>query len=218
MVEQPQWSRSWLTQSDVHDIEQAITEVETKTNAEIVPMLVRSSSTTGHVPWLLSADFLMVILMADAVFDFRRYTELYSLWLTLAIAVVIAVSFALARLDAFQRFAVTADDRDLQVNQRAELEFYEAGLQKTENRTGILLLVSLMEHRAVVIADKSIAEKVAPETWTKVVDTLVGGAKNNALGKAYRDAIKICGEIVSPHFPITPGNENELHDHLIIKD
>lgn len=218
MVEQPHWSRSWLTAADVQNIEQTIAAVETKTNAEIVPMLVRSSSTTGHVPWLLSAYFFMIILAADAVFDFRHYTEFYSIWLTLAIGVIFAASFALGRLGAFQRFAVTADDRDLQVNQRAQLEFYQAGLQKTENRTGILLLVSLMEHRAVVIADKSIAEKVPAETWTRVVDTLVGGAKNKALGKAYTDAIKFCGEIVNPHFPITPGNENELHDHLIIKD
>ncbi len=101
---------------------------------------------------------------------------------------------------------------------RAEVEFYEHGIGQTQGNTGILLFVSLMEHRAVVLADHSIAEKLDAEIWNEVVELMIDGVKGRDLAGGMRAAILRCGELLSPHFPIDEADANELRDHLIVKD
>jgi putative membrane protein len=101
---------------------------------------------------------------------------------------------------------------------RAEIEFYELGLSETEARTGVLLFVSLMEHRAVVLADQGIAEKLDSEIWNGVVDQMVAGVKRADFAGGMCAGIERCGALLAPHFPAAAENANELRDHLVIKD
>ena len=43
------------------------------------------------------------------------------------------------------------------------------------------------------------------------------GAKQRDLAAGYCAAIERCGDLLEAHFPIDPGDENELRDHLIVK-
>ena len=46
-----------------------------------------------------------------------------------------------------------------------------------QGRTGILSFVSLLEPRAIVLADHAIAEKLSAEIWQEPVDLLIQGVK-----------------------------------------
>ncbi|MCX7978463.1 MAG: TPM domain-containing protein, partial [Bdellovibrionaceae bacterium] len=59
------WVEKYLSAEDREAISQKIAEVESKTSAEIVPVLVPSSTSTGHVPWLLTSLFAIVILSLE---------------------------------------------------------------------------------------------------------------------------------------------------------
>src|SRR5690606_39064631 len=104
------------------------------------------------------------------------------------------LAYVLARRPSVQRLFIALPDRLLQVQRRAQLEFYEAGLMKTDQRTGILIFVSMMEHQAVVLADRSIAEKVDSEEWLGVIEKLLNGIKRGDAKTGFVDAIRRCGD------------------------
>ena len=79
-------------------------------------------------------------------------------------------------------------------------------------------MVSLMEHRAVVLADHGISEKLDDAIWSEVVDLMISGVKQGDLAGGMCKAIEKCGELLTEHFPIAEDDANELHDHLIVKD
>lgn len=100
------------------------------------------------------------------------------------------------------------------VEKRAEKEFLALGIQQTEDRTGVLIMLSLRERRAVVKADKSINDKVPAGTWEKVVDLAVAGIQQGKAGEGISDAVLETGRILTQHFPIKPGDKNELADDV----
>jgi putative membrane protein len=98
------------------------------------------------------------------------------------------------------------------------LEFHAAGLDRTAGATGVLLFVSAAERRAVVLADKTVAEHLSPDAWSGVIDELLRGLRRGDLGQGFVDAILHCGKIIAPLVPPRAGKSNELADALIIKD
>lgn len=214
----PQWATSALGASGHERIEQAIAKAEATTSGEIVPVLVRKSSTTGHVPLLVFSLLLLAAYIADLpalASDWLGSDPIgiAACWLTAA-----GVGYWVSRFDWVDRLMTPRPDQMRQVDLRAQLEFYELDLGKTDGRTGVLLMVSLMEHRAVVLADHGISEKLDTEAWQEVVDLMIGGVKGGDLAEGMCAAIERCGELLTPHFPIAGDDANELHDHLIVKE
>jgi putative membrane protein len=123
-----------------------------------------------------------------------------------------------SRFDIVDRLLTPQPDQVHQVDMRAELEFFELDLSQTEGRTGVLLMVSLMEHRAVILADKGISEKLDAEVWQEVVALMIAGVKRGDLTGGMCAAIERCGSLLAAEFPLAEGDVNELHDHLIVKD
>jgi putative membrane protein len=117
-----------------------------------------------------------------------------------------------------QRFFLPRSEQTLAVERRALLEFYAADLKQTKGGTGILLFVSLLEHRAVVLADKGIAQHCKPAIFDAVVQDLIRGAKNRDLGLGYEQAIRRCSDLLQPYFPRLDSDRNELADGLLIKE
>ena len=218
MRELPSWARSLLGTDGAGRIETAIADAESRTSGEIVPMIVRRSSTVGHVPLLAFCLLLLGVLLSNFPVYLARLGGLHWMWLTGSWALAFALAVALSRLDVTQRLLTSRLDQTLQVEMRAEVEFYEQGVGRTEGNTGILLYVSLMERRAVVLADRAIAEKVDGQVWQELVDLMIQGVKHGEFADGMVQAIQRCGELLSPHFPIPEGDVNELRDHLVVKE
>jgi putative membrane protein len=139
-------------------------------------------------------------------------------WVVLDLVLLLALACIAGRIQAVQRWLTTAGDRALQAGMRAEVEFYEHGLQHTAGGTGILLFVSLMERRAVVLADKSISDLLPAETWNEVIELLLSGLRKGDLAAGFVKAIERCGEILARHFPRQGSDNDELRNALVIKE
>ena len=214
----PDWSKSYLKAERVELIVEAIKKAEAKTSGEIVPMIVRRSSTVGHVPVILLSLLIALFFAVDVPGWQAGYLGEHWAWYLGDIALIMLVSSLFSKLTWVQRLLTTSEDQEDQVSMRAEIEFYESNIKNTSGSTGILLFASLMERRAVVLADKAISDKVPAEAWGEVCDLLVGGIKKGNMGLAFTEAIAKCGEILAPEFPIQPDDVNELKDQLIIKE
>lgn len=221
MTEQaiPKWATRVLGSEGHAQIEAAIAQAESNTSGEIVPLLVRRSSTVGHVPILAFSLLLIALLLAELPAVLGDWLGGYALiWMAACWLLAAAGAVALSRFDFVQRVLIPQLDEVRQVERRAQLEFYQLELSQTEGRTGVLLMVSLMEHRAVVLADHGISEKLDAEIWQEVVDLMIQGVKAGDLAAGMSRAVLRCGELLAPHFPLAEGDENELRDHLVIKE
>ncbi len=214
----PPWARERLGPDGAERIEAAIAAAESTTSGEIVPVLVRRSSTVGHVPLTAFSLLLLIVLLGELPLHLSALGGDYWIWFGASwlLAFVLAVGFS--RLDVVQRLLTPKIDQIQQVEMRAEVEFYELEVGRTEGNTGILLFVSLMEHRAVVLADRAIAEQVDGEVWQELVDLMIQGVKAGDFAGGMTRAIERCGELLSPHFPIPERDTNELRDHLVVKE
>jgi len=218
MKELPSWARGVLGHNGAERIESAIADAESRTSGEIVPLLVRRSSTVGHVPLVSFTLLLVCVFISDLPVYLAELGGPFLAWLGACWLLAGGLALGVSRLDAVQRLLTPRIDQVRQVDLRAQIEFYELEMSQTQDRTGILLLVSLMEHRAVVLADHSIAEKLDTKVWQELVDLMTQGVKRGDLAAGLTQAIQRCGELLSPHFPIADDDINELRDHLVVKE
>lgn len=101
------------------------------------------------------------------------------------------------------------------VRERALRAFYEKGLYRTKANTGVLFFISLLEHKVWVLADKGINEKIEQQTLNTFALTVSKGIKEGRACDALCQAINDAGNILAKHFPLTPGDANELSDHVL---
>lgn len=208
----PWWLQRHLRLTDIYAITQAIHACETDTDGEIVPVIVHRSVMTGHVGTICVLVLWLIAIGTVAVFELHQHW-----WEIGTVLVLLAlIGWYCGNLDGLIRLLTPKADLERMVWQRAQAEFFAQGIGRTERATGILIFLSMAEHRAVVLADHSIAAKYPPETWQQVVDLIISGLKQRQLASGLNAAIARCGAIVKPHFPKVVGASNELADRLII--
>jgi putative membrane protein len=103
------------------------------------------------------------------------------------------------------------------VRQRALQAFYEKGLYKTRFQTGILIFISLFEHIVWILADKGIYEKMHQDSLDRFAKKISQGLKEGRACETLCQTIKEMGGILSQHFPLSPGDTNELPDTVILE-
>ena len=192
-------------------VEEAIGRAESVTSGEIVPMVVDQSDAYLHV------DFIGALIVQFAAF-------LAAVWLLptfdylsiLAVQVLgLVVGFLAFRyLAPLKRICLSPKIAEEEVFEKALRVFRELELNRTAERTGILILVSLLEHRVQVLADSGINARVKSGTWDEVVEIVLAGIKRGDLCQGLCDAIERCGEILANEFPVQPDDVNELPDRL----
>lgn len=221
MIKMKKWLKNYLKPEGALLIEEAVKAAERTTAGEIVPVIVRRSSGISHVPFMLGGTLLSMLLALDIVALELQIFDRNILWLSLGVAFIPIFTFILGACDSVQRLVLNVfskDDLVQQVNLRAETIFFESGMTHTKHATGILLFVSLMERRAVVLADKAIAEVLPKDTWDHVVHLLIEGAKNRDLAQGFIEAVKLCSIILKDKFPIRTDDIDELKNTLIIQE
>jgi putative membrane protein len=211
---------SLLSQAQLDALARAIGEAEKRTSGEIRLMIVKRSTPVGHVPQVL---WLMLVALSLLVLWFERdhFVLGAPLWLIPALLFGAAViAYVLSYSATIGRLFVSMPDRRQAALARAELEFHREGLSHTQGATGILLFLSRFERQAVVLADRGIASRLDPSVWKDVVALITSGAAGSAdhLEAKLKEAISLCGRLLAEHFPIQPGDVNELPNTVIVKD
>src|ERR1700677_3707753 len=82
-----------------------------------------------------------------------------------------------------------------------------------QNRTGVLIFVSLAERYARILADDGIAQKVHAADWQAAVDALIGHMQEGRIAAGYTAAIERCATVAAAHAP-PDGSANEVPDRL----
>jgi putative membrane protein len=223
-------SPTYLSQEDHARISAAVAQAEMQSSGEIVTVLADRSD--GYVDvqlaWSAAASLLLLCAMVIAP-DF--YLGLYDRfiagwgheWTPRAIISLAAVFAALKfggvfLLQLWQplRFLLIPPPvKTMRVHERAVRAFRIGAERRTTGRTGVLIYLSMREHRAEIVADEAIATKVDPEVWGEAMQAMLVHVRERRIADGMCAAIDKVGAILAPHFPRDGTDINELPDRLI---
>lgn len=213
-----------FSEADLKRIKKAVGTAETKTSGEIVPFIIASSERYEVAIWR-GAVFAVVLALFIVALLIQFYEGWGFSWLFTSWGVVVFTGAAgligatlAAFIPALKRQLVGADLLDRMVHRRAMLAFVEEEVFKTRDRTGILLYISLFEHRVEVVGDEGINAQVSADEWTDVVAHIIKGIKEKRATDALIEAIGLCGDLLEKHgVNIQPDDTNELSDEVRIR-
>jgi putative membrane protein len=213
----PNWLTQYANENDLREIETAVAAAEARTAGEIVPMVVRESSFSGHVPYIVTLLLFAFFMIVLPVVAWRLPGPPWA-WDVAAAAFSCAIGWMSARSSALRRLFTPIHDQALSVFHRAQLEFHETGIPATTGKTGVLIFVSLQERRAVILGDQAISSHIKPDAWVEIVNGLLAQMRAGKMREGFTSAIAKVGEVLAREFPIQPGDVNELPNTLIVKE
>lgn len=100
------------------------------------------------------------------------------------------------------------------VDAKAKQVFVEHGLTETRDRSGVLILVSELEHRVHILADRGIHEVVGEQGWQREVDVILRAIRNGTAEVGLCEAVAHIGAKLAEVFPPRSDDANELTDHV----
>lgn len=214
-----------FTDAEKENIRQAVAAAEGRTAGEIVPYIIEQSSRYDVAVWR-GASFAAVLAMALAVIVMQVYQGWGLSWLyasggMVALSLIAGTMGALAaaNIPPLKRVLAGTALIDRRVHERAMKAFVEEEVFFTKDRTGILLFISLLEHRIEVLGDTGINQKVKPEEWVDVVLRIRKGIRQGHLAEGLVEAIGMCGELLERGgVAIRPDDVNELPDGVRIRE
>jgi uncharacterized membrane protein len=114
------------------------------------------------------------------------------------------------------RFAIEAGlspaHLKLGTRERARQVFAQLGVWDTEENSGVLIYVQLVDRRIEIVADRGIAKKVRQAEWDALCRAMEQAFRQHQYEAGALAAIEAVTAILAGHFPATGANPNELPD------
>ncbi len=211
-------AQKFLSEDEQRHINEAVQKAEKLTSGEIVPMVVSESHVYPVAPIVGGVFFgLPTALLSARLFGGLLWLGTDRMWLFLAFFVLyyFVAYQTVRRIPGLKRFFMSAQRADLAVQEGAAASFFNESLHDTRDANGILLYISVFEHRVWILGDRGINEKIDPQTWQEIVDLVTLGIKEGRACQAICQAIERIGEVLQEFFPIQPDDKNELHNLII---
>lgn len=190
-----------FSDSDRARIEEAVGQAEARTSGEIVPVIVSRSGSYPSALWMAAMIGVIPGLLVYEWMVLGATGWGPSPWTAQLMPLTMLagglVGAGLVRFVPFLHRLLIPESRMVQaVHARAQQAFLENEVFLTRERTGILILVSLFEHRVEVLGDSGINAKVASEDWADVVTDIISGIRDGDPTGGLVRAIGHCGELL----------------------
>lgn len=219
-----------LTPADHDRVADAVRAAEARSAGEIAIVLAPASDAYHDVVlhWSLLAGLLPLALAATRPAWLDHLAGLFvggwdvapppALSLTLLMGLTIAV-FLIARLlfarPALRMALTPRATRTRRVRAQAWRMFRAGTEARTAAHNGVLLYVSLAEHRAEIVADSGIHGRVDPALWGEAMAAMIGRLREGDVAGGLVAAVERIGGVLADHFPRDPADPNELPDRVI---
>lgn len=205
-------AEEFFTSDELEGIKNTIRGVEAHTIGEVAVMAVDSSSRyleAEVIGGIVSGSLLS--LLATVLF-FNS-----SLWFYVPLSFILffPCAYILNKLPAVKTAFIGLRRKEHAVRERALRAFYEKGLYKTKQNTGVLFFISMLERKVWVLADKGINEKITQETLNSFALAVSQGIKEGRSCEALCEVIKEAGKLLAKHFPVTAKDTDELSDEVL---
>ncbi len=209
-----------LSEADRERIRQAVHAAEQQTRAEIVPMIVARSGLyrdAQHWAGLIAAlTTLAALLTIEVSWLPWGWHASNAAWLVFAVTLAYAGGTWIGTWPPVIRLLTSPTRLRHKVALRAERAFAQHAISQTRERTGVLIMLSMLERQIYVLPDRSLAGLVSADRWTQVVQAAVERLQGGDIAEGLSNAIAACGAVLADASPARPGNNpNELPDQVI---
>ena len=99
---------------------------------------------------------------------------------------------------------------------RAEALFADLRVWDTENNSGVLIYVELVDRRIEIVADRGIAARVEQAEWEAICRRMQDAFSKQAFLPGSLDGIRSITALLERHFPPRGRNPNELPDKPVL--
>jgi len=210
-----------LTVADQQAIEARVAALEKDLGIEVVTIVTARSDDYPEVVWRAFALGASLTALAVAIADVVRPDWVTSALVFTSLVVVLAVGAACALatiyVPAFARLFVRKSRAAVEVAQYANDQFLERELFATPGRTALLVLVSMLEHRVIVLPDKGLRAQLTVAQWDSVVTRMTQHLATRATGAAVLASLDAVGELLAGK-AVGLAQGNRFADAPVVKD
>ena len=221
---------AYLSEKEHAIVSQAVANAEEHTSGEIVTVLADRSDGYTDVAlwWAIGVSFTaMSVLAAFPDFFLAEIDALRGGWasewtqgefVTLVLLVGLVKFLAMLALQLWQPLKfrmIPSPVTELRVREEAVRHFKVGAEGRTHGRTGVLLYLSMREHRAEIVADDSIAHLVHAEIWGEAMVDMLAHVSRGRIAEGLAAGVEDVGKVLAEHFPRGDHDDNELPDRLI---
>lgn len=190
-------------------LDQRTAAAEKRTGVQIVLAIIERSDAYAELPWkafaLGASGAGLLILIMNMLWPVT--SSLQATLLAVIIMLGAGAGFALLSVFVpdFARLFLSAHRAETETRQYAESLFLNKQLFATRERKAVLLLVSLFEHRIVVLPDAGIAQKINQDAANKIIQHMRKNLKAGQTARALEIGLEKLEETM-----LRPGSSDEL--------
>lgn len=221
---------AYLTPEEHKIVSQAVGEAEAQTSGEIVTVLADRSDEYNDVALLWAAALAFTAMSLFALFPkpfLGLWDALIGGWshewttgelasMTIALGLIaFVVGWAVQLWEPLKFALIPAPLKTSRAHAQAIRHFKVGAERRTAGQTGVLIYLSMREHRAEIVAEESIAEKVNAEVWGEAMGDMLALIRKRRVADGMAAGVRDVGWVLAQHFPRSDDDENELPDRLI---
>jgi putative membrane protein len=202
---------AFFTQQELEAVSQAVARAEAHTSGEIATMVVPESDRYREAEQLGALLTSGLVAIVPAVL--WHHVTIWS-YLPLVCLCYFPLLLLFRRFPRLKLSFVGPRRQTEAVRERALSAFYQKGLYRTRDETGILIFISLLEHKVWILGDRGIDARIAPGSWQTLADELAEGIRAGRGAQSLCTVIARCGAELARHFPRRGDDRNELPDQV----
>jgi uncharacterized membrane protein len=101
------------------------------------------------------------------------------------------------------------------IKRKARKIFGELGLDRTEQRNCVLLLLIVSNREFLIYGDQGIHEKVGQGFWDDVCRQMLDAFRQNQFADGICQGVRLVGEKLAQHFPHQRDDVNEISNEIV---
>lgn len=110
----------------------------------------------------------------------------------------------------------TLKERKLSLHELAVRNFFQLGMDKTKEKTGVLIFLSLSDRAFQIIGDEGIHKRVPDGHWDRLASGMTAHFKERRFCQGICEVVKEIGTTLAREFPQKEGDINELPNDVSI--
>jgi putative membrane protein len=193
--------RSVLTPKERESLEAFIRSVEARTSAEFVVAVVPCSADYGR--WVVAPALLATVIAALGLH--LLFPAVGTRWWLLAVLPLFGAFWWLGHRPALLLRLAPNSEEVAAVRGEAMRLFADRSLFETQGRSGVLILISELEHRVEIVADRGVFGRLEPAAWDRHVATLTEAIRKGQTLSGLQAVIEAIAATAGPPVTGQPG-------------
>lgn len=206
-------ANNFFSESEKEKIRSLVKKAEHETSGEVAIMVVDASDSYREAEILgalLLSSFIAMIIAVSI--------QHVTVWTFIPVVLIFWFpSLYFLRLVPRLKLSFVGKKRlEEAVRERAVRAFFEKELYRTREETGILIFISILEHKVWILGDRGINQRIDQQLWTAIAGELAGKIRENRAFEGLCSTIEKLSGMLAEHFPKKADDTNELPDEMII--